>query len=214
MSNPLAKPILTSNMQRYNLNQLLQIKTRCAVLGPYLKANITEKSSYRKKLQLLTLKINNWGGTMMVAHEVLSGMKKGSRGHCLRVSETQGAGGRCYGEGRGWLLTQCRLQLHSSLQEDAEVYLVQKAISQIQRKKNPFGSIKNEGVISGQEVFGPQTVAVCEHFWKAPAHSACRTCHHQRQGNKPGSPVACLFLIFMYHSNPVPSTFEEKPQRL
>lgn len=38
-------------------------------------------------------------------------------------------------------------------------------------KKNSFGTIKNEGVTSGKEVFEPRIVAVCKHFCEAPAPS-------------------------------------------
>lgn len=152
----------------------------------------------------------------MASHEVLSSMKKGSRRPiwgCLRPQ----AGGRCYREGRGGFLMQRVLKLHNCLREDAEVYMVPKAISQ--NCGSPFGTIKNEG-IAGQEVFGPQMVAVWKHFsgsistclsspYTLPAGPAIA--HRQRQGNKPGSPLLCLFLILMYHPHPVPSTFEKDP---
>lgn len=96
---------------------------------------------------------------MMAAHKVLSGMKKGRTGHCLRASETpswwqmlQGGEGRIPHTARaenaqqlvgGWQ------HLHGSEGNQPNLW-----------KKNPFGTIKNEGVISGQEVYGPQMVAV------------------------------------------------------
>lgn len=40
-------------------------------------------------------------------------------------------------------------------------------------KKNPSGAIKNEGVIYGQKVFGPQIVTACKFFYETPALS----CH-------------------------------------
>ena len=104
---------------------------------------------------------------MMAAHEVLSSMKKGSRGHCLRVFETpsrwqmlQGGKGRVSHTTRAEASQQfaggCQ-SLHSSESNQPNLW-----------KKNPFGTMENEGVISGQEVFGPQMVAVWKHFREAP----------------------------------------------
>lgn len=103
----------------------------------------------------------------MAAHEVLSGMKKGSRRHCLRLSETlsrwqmlQGGKGRAAhtacAEASQQFAGGCQ-SLHGSESNQPNLW-----------KKNPFGIIKNESIISGQEFFGPQMVAVCKHFWEAP----------------------------------------------
>lgn len=92
---------------------------------------------------------------MMAAHEVLSGMKKGSREHCLRVSGTpsrwlmlQGGKGRVshttHAEASQQFTGGCQSLHFGSESNQPNLW-----------KKNPFGTIKNEGIISGQEVFGP-----------------------------------------------------------
>lgn len=83
---------------------------------------------------------------------------------CLR----SWAGGWCYREGRGGFLTQHVLKPHNKFTGRCQSLHFGSESSQPNLwKKNPFGTIKNEDIISVQEVFGPQMVAVCKHFWKA-----------------------------------------------
>lgn len=169
--------------------------------GPPFQGKYKCENMLQKKLQPLALKINNWGweGGNCV-HEVLNRMKKGSREHCLRVFATlsrwqmlQGRKGRfshtMNAEVSQQFVGGCR-SLHSSERNQPSSW-----------KKNPFGAIKNEGVISGQKVFGPQIVAVCKLFCETPALS----CHllllclqdltARERVTKPGSSLVCLFLM-------------------
>lgn len=151
--------------------------------------------------------MKSWAGWRKGAEDIVWG--------CLQPR----AGGRCYREGRRGFHTQWMLKFHISLWEDAKNCTVQNAISQIPGKKNPFGTVKKEGVVSGQEVFGPQIVAVCKQFRETPALS----CHLllclqvlslPETGNNPGSSLICLYLIFWFNLYPIHSTFEEKHKRL
>lgn len=140
---------------------------------------------------------------MMAAHKVLSGMKKGSRGSA-RGRVRPRAGGRCYGEGRGGLLTQHLLKPHKSLQEDAKVYAAQKAISQICGRKIHLAPSKMKASFlvrkSSDHKLSQSESAFGKHQYLLvlSLRSACRTCYWRlsETGQQARQPFALLILDF------------------